>query len=169
MQTIEQPVAHVGDLSDGQMKQVRVGETDVLLLRHEGEYYALGAECPHYGAPLAEGTLLNGRAMAGHDVSFRGVPFFWTRQFGVSLKVAGCAPEWDEVLMTGDPDERDFTAFYVRDNRPVAAAGTQKDQIAAFMGRMRTGELPPADALRGRTSVDLLDALKQEAAAATGS
>jgi len=107
--------------------------------------------------------------MAGHDVSFQSVPFFWTRQFGVSLKVAGYAPEWDEVLVTGDPAERDFTAFYVQDNRLVAAAGTQKDQIAAFMELMRTGELPPADALRGRTSVDLLDALKQEAPAAAGS
>ena len=63
MKTIEEPVARVGDLKDGQMKQVQVDGTDVLLLRHEGQFYALGAECPHYHAPLAKGALCNGRVV----------------------------------------------------------------------------------------------------------
>lgn len=53
----EQIVAQVSDLSDGQMKQVSVGERTVLLVRVDSEFYALGARCPHYGAPLKDGTL----------------------------------------------------------------------------------------------------------------
>lgn len=41
MKTIEEKVAHAGDLQDGQMKKVRVGRTDVLLLRHAGQSYAV--------------------------------------------------------------------------------------------------------------------------------
>jgi NADPH-dependent 2,4-dienoyl-CoA reductase/sulfur reductase-like enzyme/nitrite reductase/ring-hydroxylating ferredoxin subunit len=100
-----------------------------------------------------------GQAMAGKDVSFESVPFFWTRQFGVSLMYAGHAEQWDEVLMTGEPAKRDFTAFYVKDNRLLAAAGTQDGQIAAFMERMRMGQLPMAEEIRDQSSVDLLEGL----------
>jgi len=54
-------------------------------------------------------------------------------------------------------------AFYVKDNRPLAAAGTRNRQIAAFIDRMRTGQLPSADELRSRASVDLFEGLKCEA------
>lgn len=53
----EAPVCHVDDLTDGQLKEVRVGDTDVLLARADGQYYALYPHCPHYQAPLATGVL----------------------------------------------------------------------------------------------------------------
>ena len=104
-----------------------------------------------------------GQTMAGKDVSFESVPFFWTRHFGVSLMYAGHATEWDEVLMTGEPAKQDFTAFYIRDNRLLAAAGTQAEQIIAFIERMRTGQLPQAEELRHQPTVDLLKGLKRGA------
>ncbi|HKI46419.1 MAG TPA: FAD-dependent oxidoreductase [Balneolales bacterium] len=57
MSVTEQPVASANELQDGQMKQVTVGETSILLCKVEGDYYALGAKCTHYGAPLADGVL----------------------------------------------------------------------------------------------------------------
>lgn len=57
MKQLEAVVANVNDLQDGQMQQVSVGETDVLLVRLAGNYYAVGAYCTHYQAPLAEGVL----------------------------------------------------------------------------------------------------------------
>jgi apoptosis-inducing factor 3 len=53
----ESVVAHVGDLQDGQMKQVTIDGTDVLLVRVKGKYTAVGARCPHYGGPLVKGAL----------------------------------------------------------------------------------------------------------------
>ena len=55
----EVPVCHVDDLADGEMKEVSVGDTDVLLVRADGQFYALHPHCAHYHAPLAKG-LLNG-------------------------------------------------------------------------------------------------------------
>ncbi len=50
-------VAQFDDLKDGEMRQVKVGSLDVLLVRVDGEYHAMGAHCTHYGAPLVEGVL----------------------------------------------------------------------------------------------------------------
>lgn len=57
MKQLEAVVAHVNDLQDGEMRQVSVGETDILLTRLAGEFYAVGAYCTHYQAPLADGVL----------------------------------------------------------------------------------------------------------------
>ncbi|NPT53758.1 FAD-dependent oxidoreductase [Paraburkholderia elongata] len=46
------------DIADGQMVTGRVGEEAVLLVRQAGELFAIGATCPHYGAPLADGLLV---------------------------------------------------------------------------------------------------------------
>ncbi len=48
------------DFKDGRMKQVEIDEQKILLLRKDGKFYAYGGECPHHGAPLAEGTLHEG-------------------------------------------------------------------------------------------------------------
>ena len=53
----EEAVCHVNDLADGELKEVRVGDTDVLLARADGQYYALHPKCSHYQAPLAKGVL----------------------------------------------------------------------------------------------------------------
>ncbi len=57
MQQLEAVVANVNDLQDSEMRQVSVGETEVLLTRLDGKFYAVGAHCTHYQAPLAEGIL----------------------------------------------------------------------------------------------------------------
>jgi len=43
------------------MKTVEVGEGKALLVREQGQYYAVGHKCTHYGAPLSSGALSNGR------------------------------------------------------------------------------------------------------------
>eukprot|EP01127_Copromyxa_protea_P009809 TRINITY_DN2339_c1_g2_i1.p1 TRINITY_DN2339_c1_g2~~TRINITY_DN2339_c1_g2_i1.p1 ORF type:complete len:552 (+),score=106.90 TRINITY_DN2339_c1_g2_i1:189-1844(+) len=50
-----------GDLENGQMKEVLVESVKVLVTKENGSFHALGAKCPHYGAPLVNGTLQNGR------------------------------------------------------------------------------------------------------------
>lgn len=55
-------VAQVTDFNDGTMKQLKVGELDVLLVRVNGKFHAVGAHCTHYGAPLEKG------ALCGHHV-----------------------------------------------------------------------------------------------------
>ena len=48
----------VDHLPDGGMLQGKVGGDDVILARRGGEFFAVGASCPHYGGPLAKGLML---------------------------------------------------------------------------------------------------------------
>ncbi|MDP1760982.1 MAG: Rieske 2Fe-2S domain-containing protein, partial [Deltaproteobacteria bacterium] len=59
---MEAKVARIHDLQDGEMREVVVGKTKVLLVRLKGKFFAIGGECTHYGGPLAEGVL------SGHRV-----------------------------------------------------------------------------------------------------
>ncbi|KAL5037947.1 Apoptosis-inducing factor 1 [Batrachochytrium dendrobatidis] len=71
---MEYQVAHINDLTDGQMKEVRVGEIGkALLSKVDGKFYATSHLCPHYKAPLVKGTLSSdGRVMCPfHGACFR--------------------------------------------------------------------------------------------------
>lgn len=54
---MEERVAGVGDLADGQMMTVLAGGKKTLLARVDGRFFATAARCPHWGAPLSEGLL----------------------------------------------------------------------------------------------------------------
>ncbi len=59
---IEAIVAKVDELAEGEMKEVAVGDTKVLLTRLKGKFHAVGALCTHYGGNLVEGILSGARA-----------------------------------------------------------------------------------------------------------
>ncbi|WP_288423923.1 FAD-dependent oxidoreductase [uncultured Spirosoma sp.] len=67
----EEAVCKVDDLKDGELKDVRVGDTDVLLARVDGQYYALYPKCTHYQAPLSKGMLHGNRLVCPwHNACF---------------------------------------------------------------------------------------------------
>lgn len=53
-------VAELADLREDRGFQVEIGDTKILLLRVGDEVVAYQAECPHAGAPLADGAVCNG-------------------------------------------------------------------------------------------------------------
>ena len=57
----EAVAAKVTDLNDGEIMEVKVGETTVLLSKIKGEFHAIGGICTHYGGNLAEGSCKGGR------------------------------------------------------------------------------------------------------------
>ena len=50
-------VMKAGDLTDGMMKRVVLGEQDIIIARGEGKFYAAQGRCPHMGAYLSRGKL----------------------------------------------------------------------------------------------------------------
>ena len=68
-------------LADGSMLLGHVQGEAVLLARHGGELFAIGAICTHYGAPLEQGLLVDntvsrdaatGRVRRAHHAAQRG-------------------------------------------------------------------------------------------------
>jgi nitrite reductase/ring-hydroxylating ferredoxin subunit len=51
----------VGSVADGEVRRIDVGDTPVLLTRADGQFHAVGARCPHQGAPLEDGIVLRRR------------------------------------------------------------------------------------------------------------
>ncbi len=58
---MEKAVVDAAEMNDGEMREFEVDERKVLLVRLYGEFYAVGGECTHFGAPLADGVLHKGR------------------------------------------------------------------------------------------------------------
>ncbi len=50
-------VARAADLADGRMKLVTIGFEQIVLVRLDGEFYALEEFCSHAGGSLGTGTL----------------------------------------------------------------------------------------------------------------
>ncbi|HEX8128173.1 MAG TPA: FAD-dependent oxidoreductase [Pyrinomonadaceae bacterium] len=63
MDYTEFPLGNTSDLRDGEMKEVSAGQTKILLARVGDDFHAVSPTCPHYGAPLVEGTLCGTRVM----------------------------------------------------------------------------------------------------------
>jgi len=88
--------------------------------------------------------------MIGKDIEFHGIPFFWTGQFGISVRYVGHVTEWDEIIFHGDPSRRKFVAFYVKHDQVLAAAGCGHDmKMAAIAELMRMNRIPSPKELRG--------------------
>jgi 3-phenylpropionate/trans-cinnamate dioxygenase ferredoxin reductase subunit len=52
--------------------------------------------------------------------------WFWSDQFEHNLQYLGFAPEWDELVVRGSMDERNFVAFYMKDGLVKAAVGVNR-------------------------------------------
>ena len=57
---MEHDICRHDELTDGAMRAIEAGSQKILLARVEGCYHAVGAVCPHAGAPLVEGVLSGG-------------------------------------------------------------------------------------------------------------
>jgi NADPH-dependent 2,4-dienoyl-CoA reductase/sulfur reductase-like enzyme/nitrite reductase/ring-hydroxylating ferredoxin subunit len=67
----EVSLANTSDLRDGEMKEISVDETKILLARVGDNFHAVSATCPHYGGPLAEGALCGTRVVCPwHHAAF---------------------------------------------------------------------------------------------------
>ena len=99
--------------------------------------------------------------MVGQAVKFAGVPIFWTMQFKFPLRYVGHAEEWEEIIFDGDPQKREFIAFYVKGDKVLAVAASQRDtQMAAVSELMRLDKMPTPVELRDG-AVDLVRLVQQ--------
>ncbi|KAL2913102.1 Apoptosis-inducing factor 1 [Polyrhizophydium stewartii] len=94
------------------------------------------------------------------SVEFKQVPYFWTVQFGKSVRYAGHATSFDSVVIQGSLDHASeaglsFAAFYFRKGVMVAVCSVAKDPVVSHVSElMRLGKAPTEAQIHG------LDVLK---------
>ena len=83
------------------------------------------------------------RGMLGTTAPFVAAPFFWSNQGDKRLDYAGYAPDWDRIIVRGDPAKLDFIAYYVKDGRALAACAIgHNPQMIAFLHLLDEGRVP---------------------------
>lgn len=73
----------------------------------------------HQGASAARNIL-------GRQDAFAEVPWVWSDQYDVNLQIAGVPHPDDEVVVRGDSDSLDFSAFLLRDGALTATIGINR-------------------------------------------
>jgi NADPH-dependent 2,4-dienoyl-CoA reductase/sulfur reductase-like enzyme/nitrite reductase/ring-hydroxylating ferredoxin subunit len=89
------------------------------------------------------------RNMLGQQEEYTAAPFFWTQQYGKSLRYAGHAEQWDDIIYHGEVEKQEFLAFYVQAGRIAAVAGMGRDADMIYITELLgQGQMPASAVLR---------------------
>eukprot|EP00916_Digyalum_oweni_P015507 GHVL01025444.1.p1 GENE.GHVL01025444.1~~GHVL01025444.1.p1 ORF type:complete len:600 (+),score=133.23 GHVL01025444.1:43-1842(+) len=83
----------------------------------------------HWDVAMQQGRVA-AKNMLNKNVPFNTIPFFWTMLFGKSIRYAGYAKNFDEVVVEGDTKQLKFVAFYAKDKNIHAVATMNYDPFA---------------------------------------
>src|SRR5882672_12389712 len=144
-------VAKTSELADGEMRQVSAAGREILLARVSEDFYAVGAHCTHYGAPLVDGVLNGQRIVcpwhhACFDVTtgdlqeppaFDALPRFEVKieNDQVIVRVPDGAPDRRTPQMT-KRDTKDERLFVIVGGGAAGYAAAQTLREDGFTGRL---------------------------------
>jgi len=95
------------------------------------------------------------RCMLGMDQPFAEIPWVWSDQYEFKLEIAGLADPGDDVVMRGDPESLDFTAFLLREGVLAAAVGVNRAEDVRIARRLIANGVTPSRNALGDPSFDL--------------
>jgi 3-phenylpropionate/trans-cinnamate dioxygenase ferredoxin reductase subunit len=101
------------------------------------------------------------RNMVGLEEAFDDPHWFWSDQYDYNLQYGGFAYEWDDIVVRGSLDERDFVAFFLKDDVLLAALGVNRGrEVRRAMKLISARARPDRQKLRD-DGVDLRTLLPQ--------
>ncbi|MGH9117751.1 MAG: NAD(P)/FAD-dependent oxidoreductase [Acidimicrobiales bacterium] len=89
----------------------------------------------HWANALHQGVAA-ARNMLGAAVPYDRVPYFYSDQYDLGMEYSGYAPTWDRVVFRGDPETREFIAFWLTDDRVVAAMNANVWDVSEPLGSL---------------------------------
>lgn len=103
--------------------------------------------------------------MLGIRTKYEDPHWFWSDQYDHSLQYAGHAESWDDVVVRGSIEERDFVAFFMQNGRIAGAFGLNRGgDIMIAKALLAAGVLVDAQSLRDE-DVDLSALIADDGAA----
>jgi NADPH-dependent 2,4-dienoyl-CoA reductase/sulfur reductase-like enzyme len=95
----------------------------------------------HYGMAQFHGKIaaLN---MMGKQVVNDSIPFFWTSQYGKSVRYCGHALKYDNIIIDGELDKLEFVAYFCSEGAVLAVASLGRDPVVSTCAElMNTDEM----------------------------
>ena len=105
------------------------------------------------------------KSMLGKSEALDTIPFFYSDQYKLSLLYRGNAPAWDKVVIRGAPQERSFSAFYLKDRAIHAVCSVNRSADSAAAERLLHHEIDAS--MLANDSVDLDSVVFKDHDAAT--
>jgi 3-phenylpropionate/trans-cinnamate dioxygenase ferredoxin reductase subunit len=116
-------------------------------------FYGRRLRVEHWANALNQGPAAARNMLGKHD-PYERLPYFFSDQYDVGMEYSGYATSWDDVVFRGDPDTREFIAFWLEDGRvaagmnvnvwevtePIQALIRSREEVDA--GRLRDPEVP---------------------------
>src|SRR5215213_10230061 len=123
----DQPASHgyaAAGFAQHQRRQVIEGlRGDVA--NHYHPVFGRHIRIEHWQNALKQGPAA-ARNMLGEGGPYEEIPWFWSDQYEHNLQYAGFHTEWDELVVRGSMEERNFVAFYRKDKRVLAAVAVNR-------------------------------------------
>jgi 3-phenylpropionate/trans-cinnamate dioxygenase ferredoxin reductase subunit len=82
------------------------------------------------------------RNMLGKDEPYDDIPWFWSDHYDFNLQYTGFHTEWDELIVRGSMEERNFVAFYRKDERVLAAVAVNRGKDLRCSMRLIKAQRP---------------------------
>jgi len=116
---------------------------------HYHPVFARRIRVEHWQNALKQGPVA-AQNMLEKDEPYGEIPWFWSDQYEHNLQYAGFHTEWDELVVRGSMEERNFVAFYRKYGRVLAA-------VAINRGRDLRRSIPLIKAQQTIEAADLCD------------
>jgi 3-phenylpropionate/trans-cinnamate dioxygenase ferredoxin reductase subunit len=116
-------------------------------------FYGRRIRVEHWANALHQGPAAATNMLGGQE-PYERLPYFYSDQYDVGMEYCGYATSWDEVVFRGDPDAREFIAFWLQQGRVLAGMNVNvwdvTDHIQALIrsrervdiARLRDPDLP---------------------------
>ena len=108
----------------------------------------------HWDNALKHGAAA-AKNMVGIRTEYADPHWFWSDQYEYNLQYAGFTADWDEFVVRGSMDERNFVGFYRKDGVVQAAVAVNRGRdVRRAMALIKSRQVVDAKALRDE-DVDL--------------
>ena len=124
--------------------------------RTDHPFFGQTIRVEHWANALHQGPAA-ARNMLGRSEPYDRVPYFFSDQYEVGMEYAGFARTWDRVVLRGDPESREFIAFWLAGDRVLAGMNVGvwdvtdtiqqliRERVAVDDGRLADTGIPLAD------------------------
>ncbi|MDT7713246.1 MAG: 3-phenylpropionate/trans-cinnamate dioxygenase ferredoxin reductase component [Pseudonocardiales bacterium] len=89
----------------------------------------------HWANALHQGPAA-ARNMLGARTPYDRLPYFFSDQYDVGMEYTGHAAQWDEVVIRGEVEAREFIAFWLHEGRVVAGMNVNVWDVTGDIGAL---------------------------------